>query len=102
VTRDEVLAILNQHCSELAAFGLRRLAIFGSVARDEAGPNSDVDILVEFEGEITFKRYARLYDLLEDLLPCSVDLVTEGALRPILRQSIEEDAYNVQELSAVS
>ena len=43
MTRAEALAILAEHRQELAAFGLRRLALFGSVARDEAGPESDVD-----------------------------------------------------------
>ena len=100
--RDEALTILSQHRQELALFGLRRLALFGSVARDEAGPESDVDMLVEFEGEPTFKRYAGLYDCLEEILPCSVDLVTEGSIRSILRESIEKDAYNVQELSSIS
>ena len=102
MTRAEALAILAEHRQELAAFGLRRLALFGSVARDEAGPESDVDVLVDFEGEPTFKRYARLYDRLEELLPCPVDLVTEASLRPVLREFVEKDAYNVQELSAVS
>ena len=101
MTRDEVLALLAQHQAELAAFGLRRLALFGSVARNEAGPDSDIDVLVEFDGDITFKRYAKLYDVLEEILPGRVDLVTEGGLRPILRETVEEDAYNVPELSAV-
>lgn len=95
MTRDEALAILTAHRDELAAFGLRRLALFGSVARDEAGPNSDVDVLVEFDGEPTFKQYARLWDRLETLFPCSVDLVTETSLRPLLKKSLEEDVYNV-------
>ena len=43
MTRDEVLVLLRQHQSDLAAFGLRRFALFGSVARNEAGPDSDVD-----------------------------------------------------------
>lgn len=102
MTRDEAMAILTAHRKELATFGLRRLALFGSVARDEAGPDSDVDVLVEFEGEPTFKQYARLYDRLESLFPCSVDLVTETSLRPVLREHVEDDAYNVPELSAVS
>ncbi len=100
--RDEALAILSQHQSELAAFGLRRLALFGSVARDEAGPESDVDVLVDFEGEPTFRRYTGLYDCLESLFHCSVDLVTESSVRPVLRPYIEEDAYDVQKLSSVS
>ncbi len=95
--RDEALTILAAHREELAAFGLRRLAVFGSVARDEAGPDSDVDVLVEFEGEPTFKRYATLYDRLEEMLPCPVDLVTADAARPSMREGVEEDANEVQD-----
>ncbi len=90
--RQEALEILTAHQEELSAFGLRRLALFGSVARDEAGPESDVDVLVEFSGEPTFKQYARLYDRLEALFPCSVDMVTETSLRAPLRSEVEKDA----------
>lgn len=102
MTRAEALAVLNAHRAELAAFGLRRLALFGSVARDEAGPNSDVDVLVEFEGKATLDRYAGLNDHLEDLLRRPVDLVTMNAVRPFMREAVEEDACEVQGLSAVS
>ena len=95
MTRDEVLALLAQHQAELAAFGLRRLALFGSVARNEAGPDSDVDVLVEFEGETTFSRYAKLYDCLEEILPRRVDLATANMIRAVLREGVEEDAYEV-------
>lgn len=100
--RAEALAILNAHREELAAFGLRRIALFGSVARDEAKPDSDVDVLVEFEGKATFDRYTGLYDRLEDLLRQPVDLVTASAVRPFMRASIEEDSYEIQGLSPVS
>jgi len=83
---------LAAHREELAAFGLRRLALFGSVARDEVGPDSDVDVLVEFEGEPTFKRYARLYDCPEYLLGRPVDLVTLNMIRPFMRETVEKDA----------
>jgi predicted nucleotidyltransferase len=55
--RDKVLAILEQHWGVLKSFGVRSLSIFGSVARDEARSDSDVDILVELEPPITFDRY---------------------------------------------
>ena len=102
MTRDEVLALLAQHQAELAAFGLRRLALFGSVARNEAGPDSDIDILVEFDGETTFSRYAKLYDSLEEILPRRVDLAIASSIRPVLREGVEEDAYEVPELQSVS
>lgn len=102
MTRETALALLKEHRDELAAFGLRRLALFGSVARNEAGPDSDVDVLVEFEGKPTFDRYAGLYDCLEDLLARPVDLVTVSAIRPFMREAVEEDACEVQGLSPVS
>ncbi len=102
MTRDTALALLNEHRDELTAFGLRRLALFGSVARDEAGPESDVDVLVEFDGKPTFDRYAGLYDCLEDLLGIPVDLVTASAVRPFMWKAVEEDALEVQGLSPVS
>lgn len=83
MTRAEALDVLTAHRAELAAFGLRRLALFGSVARDGAGPNSDVDVLVEFEGRVTLDRYAGLNDRLEDILRRPVDLATPGMIRPL-------------------
>ena len=95
MTRDEVLALLAQHQNELAAFGLRRLALFGSVARNEAGPDSDIDVLVEFNGETTFSRYAKLYDCLEEILPRRIDMATPDMIRVPMREGVEEDAYEV-------
>ena len=59
--------------------------MFGSVARDEASPSSDVDVLVEFSGEASFDQFMDLTCYLEDLFGRSVDLVTTKALRPELR-----------------
>ena len=76
-------------------FGVTRLALFGSTARDAATANSDVDILVDFEGAATSQRYFGVQFYLEDLLGCSVDLVTEKALRQELRPYIEREAIDV-------
>jgi predicted nucleotidyltransferase len=76
-------------------FGVADLALFGSVARDEAGIGSDVDILVRFEGPATSKRYFGVQFYLEDLLGCPVDLVTDKALRPELRPHVEREAIHV-------
>lgn len=56
--------------------------MFGSASRDEAGPSSDVDVLVSFTAPATFDRYMDVKLFIEDLLGCRVDLVTEDALRP--------------------
>ncbi len=76
-------------------FGVKRLALFGSMARDEAGTDSDVDILISFDGPATSQRYFGTQFFLEDELGCSVDLVTEKALRSELRPYIEQEAVNV-------
>ena len=95
-SRDNVLNTLKRHKSELRQrFGVKSLAVFGSVARGEAGPESDVDILVEFEGRATFDRYMGLKFFLEDLLGRRVDLVTRKALKPRMRPYVEREAIYV-------
>ena len=76
-------------------FGVTRLALFGSTARNAATDDSDVDILVSFEGAATSQRYFGVQFYLEDLLGCAVDLVTEKALRAELRPHIEREAIDV-------
>lgn len=66
-------------------FGVPRLALFGSTARDAATSESDVDILIAFNGPATSRRYVGVQFYIEDLLGCPVDLVTKKALRPELR-----------------
>jgi predicted nucleotidyltransferase len=83
--KNETLKLLQAHKAELAKqFGVIRLALFGSTARDAAGPNSDVDILVQFEGPATSARYFGVQFYLEDLLGRPVDLVTEFIEREAL------------------
>ena len=93
--RDEVLAILNALSVDYAGFGVKSLALFGSVARDEARPDSDVDILVEFDEAPTFAQYMDFKFLLEDALGRSVDLVPRKTLRPQLRSNIDLEAIPI-------
>lgn len=93
--RDEVLRILAAHRGDFEQFGVRSIAIFGSVARDEAGPESDVDVLVEFERSPSFDQYMRLKLYLEDLLGTSVDLASLKTLKPRVRPRIESEAIRV-------
>ena len=96
MNKNEILEILRAHRDELRKrFGVKSLAVFGSVARGEAGPDSDVDILVEFEGRATFDRYMGLKFFLEDLLGRRVDLVTRKALKPRMRPYVEREAIHV-------
>lgn len=96
MTRDQLLALLAQHKPTLAQrFGVVSLRLFGSYARDMAREDSDVDILVRFDGPATSKRYFGTQFYLEDLLQRPVDLVTEQALRERLRPYVEQDAIHV-------
>jgi predicted nucleotidyltransferase len=92
----EAVRLLKAHKSALAEqFGVIRLALFGSTVRDAAGPDSDIDILVKFDGPATSARYFGVQFYLEDLLGQPVDLVTHKALREELRPFIEREAVNV-------
>ena len=94
--RSKVLEVLTRVKPDLVSrFGVDRLSLFGSTSRDEAQPDSDVDILVSFDGPATSQRYFGVQFYLEDALGLPVDLVTEKALRPELRPYIEQEALSV-------
>lgn len=76
-------------------YGVTRLALFGSAARDDTRSGSDIDILVAFDGPATSERYFGVLFYLEDLFGCTIDLVTEKALREELRPFIEREAVHV-------
>ncbi|GHA88532.1 nucleotidyltransferase family protein [Modicisalibacter luteus] len=96
MNRETILQLLHDHLPTLASeFDVEELAIFGSMARGQAREDSDIDILVSFDGPATSARYFGLQFYLEDLLGRPVDLVTEKALRPELRPYIEREAMHV-------
>lgn len=77
------LELLKAHAAELRALGVRRIGVFGSVARGEAHGASDVDVFVEFApGQRTYDNFFALHELLERLFGRRVDLVTDQALSP--------------------
>ena len=76
-------------------YGVRNLSVFGSVARGDEKPDSDVDILVEFEQTPNFDQFMDLKFHLEELLQKKVDLVTLHALKPRMRPIIEKEALLV-------
>lgn len=95
-TRASVEDLLGGVRARILELGVRRLALFGSVRRDAAGPESDVDFLVEFSpGNKTFDHLVGLGDLLEGLLGRRVELVTPESLSPILKPHILADAVDV-------
>lgn len=91
----DIVAALKDHAADLRRFGVNELFLFGSFVRDEAGPQSDIDFLVDFEGSPTFDDYMDLKFFLEDLLERPVDLATRESLRPRLRSYVEEEARRV-------
>ncbi len=96
MNRDEVLDLLQAHKKILSQrFGVSALTLFGSIARDQAKDDSDVDILVRFGGPATSKAYFGVQFYLEDLLGRPVDLVTDKALRAEFRPYVEREAINV-------
>jgi len=94
--RTRVLELLTQSKPILAVrYGVTQLALFGSAARDTGRSDSDIDILVAFDGPATSERYFGVQFYLEDLFGRPVDLVTEKALRAELRPFIEKEAVHV-------
>lgn len=94
--KSKVLTILARLKPELEKrFGVTHLALFGSTVRDEARSDSDIDIVVSFDGPATSKRYFGVQFLLEDELGQAVDLITDKAMRPELRPFIEREAISV-------
>ena len=96
MTKDEVLHLLQQHKATLAErFGVTGLTLYGSFARDQATPESDVDVLVRFDAPPDWRRYFGAQFYLEDLLGRTVDLATDGEIRHEIRPFVERDAIHV-------
>jgi len=93
--REEVLTRLRKHRSALEELSVKSLALFGSAARGEARPDSDVDLLVEFSEPVGLFEFIRLKYKLEEILNCEVDLVTPDALRPGMKAVILKEAVDV-------
>ncbi len=95
-SKEEIVQIIQSRRAEIRALGVKRLGFFGSFARKEAGPESDVDLLVEFErGQKTFDNYIRMCFLLEEMLNLPVEIVTPEGASPYLRPYIEREVEDV-------
>jgi predicted nucleotidyltransferase len=93
--REDILSLLRSRRAEIERFGVSSLRLFGSVARGEASPDSDIDLLVSFRDTPTYSGFMKLRIFLEDLLARKVDLVTESGLRERVRPFVEKDAIRV-------
>lgn len=91
---EAVSARLREHREEIERLGIKSLALFGSAARGEIGPDSDLDLLIEFSRPVGLFRFLEVTEFLEQILGRRVDLVTPGALKPQLREAILEDAVD--------
>ncbi|MEG3056190.1 nucleotidyltransferase family protein [Methanoculleus bourgensis] len=83
---EEVLPLLRER------FGVIKIGIFGSTARGDDRPESDVDLLVELSPDhLTFRNFSALADFLEELYGRKVDLLTVGGIDPLIRQDVESE-----------
>ena len=95
MNKEEVLSTVVKHQEVLKELGVKSLDLFGSVARNEANPDSDIDFLVEFAKPVGLFQFSKVRLYLEDILGCSVDLGTQKALRQHLREPVLKDAIRV-------
>jgi predicted nucleotidyltransferase len=96
LNRAEILKKLADHQVELRSrFAVSSLSIFGSVARDQATSESDLDILVSFQEAPGLLKFLELKAHLENLIQCRIDLVTKNALKKQLREQILKEALDV-------
>jgi predicted nucleotidyltransferase len=94
--RDDVIRLLHQEIQDLTSrYNISALSVFGSVARDEARADSDVDILVEFNQPVGLFQFIELQQRLEAVLGCKVDLGTLRSLKPRIKEQVLEEAIRV-------
>ncbi|MFC5343131.1 nucleotidyltransferase family protein [Brevundimonas staleyi] len=90
----QAIEILNDHRAELQRRGVAHAAVFGSTARRQNGPESDLDLLVEIDpaAELGVYQYVALTRFIGELFPVTVDIANRAALQPHVRPSAERDA----------
>ena len=96
IGKSGVLRLLRDHKAAFAQrFGVVEMSLYGSFARDESGPDSDVDVLVRFDAPPDWKRYFGAQAWLEDVLGLPVDMATSQELRDEIRPHVEREAVDV-------
>ncbi len=91
----DAIKIIKRHHKNLLSQGVREIAIFGSVARNESTSKSDIDILIDFDPKKGLFVFVGLKNYLESILNCKVDLVSKNALHPALKLRILQEAKYV-------
>jgi uncharacterized protein len=93
---DDIIERIRAHSEAIRSLGATALYIYGSRARGEALPDSDLDVFVDFDpGRFSFVELVELEDMLSRELGLKVQLATHDALHPLMRTSIERDAIRV-------
>lgn len=92
---NKIKNLLNSHREQLFQLGGHHFAVFGSIARDEATEESDVDLLVDFDSKKDLFEFIDLKFYLEDILRCHIDLVSRQALHPALKERILSEAKQI-------
>ena len=97
MTRDEIIARIRKHADDIRAEGATSLYLFGSAAREELGPASDIDVFVDYDPESRFSllNLSGIRLIVMDELNREVDITTRSSLRPPLRDKILADAVRV-------
>jgi len=96
MTKKYILNFLKTHRKELSDnFGVIKIGLFGSYARDSASPDSDIDIAVEINSQNSFRSFFSLLHFLEDGLHKKIDLGIEHSLKPIAKQKILKEIIYV-------
>ena len=95
MSRDAIIALLRANKAKLDELNVKSLAILGSVARGDDRPDSDLDVLVEYEGDVTWKKYIALKRLIENITGRDVDLSTRDTVQPFAWSIISKDMVDV-------
>jgi len=100
-TAETVLQTLNDHSQTLYDLGVRKIGLFGSYARGDQKPDSDLDFLVVLANH-SFDMYFDVKEYLDKLFTCEIDLVEETGLKPRIRPYVMQEVIYAERLQSIS